>query len=288
MILTSIALMTGFDRKIQSALLETFPSYGTGLTGLEDQDFILKELEKRDETRDIKSLSMEIQSSEGPDVLTRTQGSWINSPPLTLKELRGKVVLVDFWTYSCINCVRTLPYLRAWNEMYGDQGLVILGVHSPEFPFEKDLENLTTAMKELKVTWPVVQDNDFGIWNAFGNRYWPAHYLFDREGRLIQTHFGEGAYEETEQAIQKLLNVQAPLESISIAPTGAQTKDRTQETYLGRARSKNLLPPDTETLAEPYKYPTNLPLHSWGLAGAWKRSPESLCLIHISEPTRPY
>src|SRR5512143_2311058 len=130
---------------------------------------------------------------------------WLNSPPLDNARLRGKVVLVDFWTYSCINCLRTLPYLKAWDEKYRSQGLVIIGVHAPEFTFEKDIRNVEQAVRELGVKYPVAIDNQYAIWNAFQNQYWPAHYLIDAEGRIRDQHFGEGAYRETEQMIQTLL-----------------------------------------------------------------------------------
>ena len=171
-----------------------------------------------------------------------------------------------------------IPYLQAWDRMYRDQGLVILGVHSPEFAFEKDLTNLARAMAELGVTWPVVQDNDFGIWNAFRNRYWPSHYLFDQEGKMVQKHFGEGAYMETEELIQTLLGTAAPLE--------AKTLDRalatpfkgptTPETYLGTRRGRQdpwLIPKDGV-----FSPPAQLPLDAWNLEGPWVRMEESILL----------
>ena len=133
--------------------------------------------------------------------------AWLNSEPLTAAALRGRVVLVDFWTYSCVNWLRTLPYVRAWHERYRDRGLVVVGVHAPEFGFEHDLDNVRRAAGELGVGYPVVIDNDFTIWRSFGNHYWPAVYLVDGDGRVRFHHFGEGAYEETERAIQQLLGV---------------------------------------------------------------------------------
>jgi thiol-disulfide isomerase/thioredoxin len=130
---------------------------------------------------------------------------WINSEPLTLADLRGKVVLVDFWTYGCINCRNTLPAMRAWWEKYKDQGLVIVGVHTPEFPFEYSAVNVRKATQKLDITWPVVQDNDYRIWNAYRNRYWPHFYLIDKQGRIVYDHIGEGAYAETEHQIEAAL-----------------------------------------------------------------------------------
>lgn len=131
--------------------------------------------------------------------------TWLNSAPLKLEELRGKVILVDFWTYSCINCVRTLPHVKAWHERYRDQGLVIIGVHTPEFAFERDTRNVQSALKRFGITYPVAQDNRYATWKAFENRYWPATYLIDKQGRIMRKHFGEGDYEETEAAIKALL-----------------------------------------------------------------------------------
>ena len=166
--------------------------------------------------------------------------AWINTPgsqPLTLQGLRGKVVLVDFWTYSCVNCIRTLPYLRAWNARYAKAGLVIVGVHTPEFAFEHIVGNVRRAVGEHGIRYPVAVDNDYGTWNAFGNQYWPAHYLIDRKGRIRDAHFGEGAYAETEAHIRTLLGERASAPSAT--PAGAITASQdveTPETYLGSER----------------------------------------------------
>jgi thiol-disulfide isomerase/thioredoxin len=130
---------------------------------------------------------------------------WLNSEPLSIKQLQGKVVLVDFWTYSCINCVNTLPHVKAWYQKYQPQGLVVVGVHTPEFPFERNTDNVRTALKRFDIRYPVAQDNRYATWDAYGNRYWPATYLFDKSGKLVYTHFGEGAYAQTEAKIQALL-----------------------------------------------------------------------------------
>lgn len=130
---------------------------------------------------------------------------WLNSEPLTLQQLRGKVVLVDFWTYTCINCIHVLPYVKTWNQKYKDQGLVVVGVHTPEYPFERDTDNVRKAIKRFDITFPVAQDNRYATWNAYGNRYWPAFYLVDKKGHVVYTHFGEGDYEQTEAKIKALL-----------------------------------------------------------------------------------
>lgn len=143
-------------------------------------------------------------SDLAPDPTSAT-AQWLNSPPLTGEMLRGKVVLVEFWTYGCINCLRTLPYVKAWNEKYRQDGLLVVGVHTPKFGFEKDKGNVERAIRDLGITYPVVMDNQYEIWNAYKNRYWPAQYLIDAQGRIRHQHFGEGAYQETEGMIQTLL-----------------------------------------------------------------------------------
>jgi cytochrome c biogenesis protein CcdA/thiol-disulfide isomerase/thioredoxin len=146
---------------------------------------------------------------------------WLNSPPLTTQALKGKVVLVDFWTYSCINCLRTLPYVRAWAEKYRDQGLVVIGVHAPEFAFERDPDNVTKAVRDLGIHYPVALDNDYRIWRAFGNEYWPAHYFADAQGRIRYHHFGEGDYAESERVIQQLLREAGAAHGTDVAPDGS-------------------------------------------------------------------
>lgn len=131
--------------------------------------------------------------------------NWLNSPPLTLRQLRGKVVLVDFWTYSCINCIHTLPYVQQWHRKYKDQGLVVVGVHTPEYAFERDTGNVRDAIRRFGLTYPIAQDNRYATWKAYGNLYWPAFYLVDRSGKIVYTHFGEGDYEKTEAAIKAQL-----------------------------------------------------------------------------------
>lgn len=130
---------------------------------------------------------------------------WLNSDPVTLAQLRGKVVLVDFWTYTCINCINTLPYVKTWNQKYKDRGLAVIGVHTPEYPFERDTDNVETAIKRFGITYPVAQDNHYATWSAYNNQYWPAFYLLDKKGKVAYTHFGEGDYAQTEAAIQALL-----------------------------------------------------------------------------------
>ena len=160
-------------------------------------------------------------------------GKWFNSQPLTMQSLRGKVVLVDFWTYTCINCIRTLPYLKAWHDKYADKGLVIIGVHTPEFEFEKNPDNVAKAISDFGIKYPVMQDNDYATWNAYSNHYWPAEYLIDAQGKIRHSHFGEGDYDETEKVIQELLSVNMP-----ISNPNSQINARTPELYLGAMRAE--------------------------------------------------
>ncbi len=210
---------------------------------------------------------------------------WLNSPELNAGSLRGKVVLVDFWTYSCINCLRTLPYIKAWNEKYRDRGLVIIGVHAPEFAFEKDPHNVEQAVRDLGITYPVALDNKYAIWNAFKNEYWPAHYLIDANGVMREHHFGEGGYIETEKMIQALLREAghqiAENDLVKASGTGATLAaadmPRSPETYLGYAKQQNLASPEEveEDNAAHYSTPHKLKLDQWALSGKWLISAES-------------
>ena len=195
--------------------------------------------------------------------------AWINSAPLTMQELRGKVVLVDFWTYSCINCLRTLPYLKSWDARYRAKGLVILGVHAPEFAFEHSLGNVRAAVRRLGIRYPVALDNDFATWNAYRNQYWPADYLIDRVGRIRDVHFGEGAYADTESKIRKLLATALP--PALAQPDRTPTELRTPETYLGYARIGNYagspIRPDRNAR---YTFPPPLAGDTFAYAGEWR------------------
>jgi thiol-disulfide isomerase/thioredoxin len=196
---------------------------------------------------------------------------WLNSEPLTAEALRGRVVLVDFWTYSCVNWLRTLPYVRAWAERYADRGLVVVGVHAPEFGFEHDLDNVTRATAELGVGYPVVIDNDFAIWRSFDNHYWPAVYLVDRDGRIRFHHFGEEAYEETERAIQEVLSIDEELVRVDaggLATPANWDTLRSPETYVGYARGERRIDSPADGLA----------LNEWALAGQWTVDDESAVL----------
>jgi thiol-disulfide isomerase/thioredoxin len=203
---------------------------------------------------------------------------WLNSPPLTAADLRGHAVLVNFWTYTCINWLRTLPYLRAWANRYKDQGLVVIGVHTPEFDFEHDLDNVRRAVKDLRVDYPVAIDSDYAIWNAFNNHYWPAFYFVDAQGQIRHHRFGEGEYEMSEMILQRLLREAGSggtdQQPISVDARGVEAAAdwnslRSPENYLGAERTENFaLFPSWDT-PQVYVAPTRLALNHWALSGDW-------------------
>ncbi len=203
--------------------------------------------------------------------------AWQNSAPLTMKELQGKVVLIDFWTYSCINCVRTLPYLTDWDKKYRDMGLVIVGVHSPEFEFEKKPANVRDAIAQHGIRYPVALDNNLSTWLNFHNRYWPAHYLIDRQGRVVYTHFGEGKYNVTENNIRYLLGLKEQGETIQVeGPTFAP--GQTPETYLGYDRADSFGGKESvmRDAQGGYRFPAILPAGAWALSGTWQVEREKI------------
>ena len=205
---------------------------------------------------------------------------WLNSPPLTADGLRGKVVLVDFWTYTCINWLRTLAYVRAWAERYQDRGLVVVGVHTPEFPFEENANNVRQAAEEMRVWYPIALDSDYAVWRAFSNQYWPAIYIADAEGRIRHHQFGEGGYDDCERGIQQLLR-EAEAEGVaddlvSLTPDGFEaqadwTNLRSPETYLGYAQGQNFASRGGAEIGVPSTYmaPEMLMLNQWALSGNW-------------------
>lgn len=213
------------------------------------------------------------------DSLARA-GEWLNSQPLTPAALRGKVVLIDFWTYTCINWLRTAPYVRAWAEKYKDQGLVVIGVHAPEFAFEKNLDNVRWAVKEMRVNYPVAVDNEHTIWRAFKNNYWPALYFVDAQGRVRHHHFGEGSYEESEKVIQDLL-AEAGATGIVRDPVAVDARGleaaadwsslKSAENYLGYERTQNFASPGgpISNKSGTYELPGKLSRDEWALAGDW-------------------
>jgi thiol-disulfide isomerase/thioredoxin len=205
---------------------------------------------------------------------------WVNSPPLTAADLRGHVVLINFWTYTCINWLRSLAYLRAWADKYKDQGLLVIGVHTPEFDFEHDVDNVRRAVTDLRVDYPVVIDSDYTIWNAFGNRYWPASYFVDAQGQIRHHRFGEGDYEQSEMILQQLLTEAGSggtgHDLVSVDARGVEAAAdwaslRSPENYLGSERTQNfaLFPGAVLDTRHVYAAPPRLALNHWALAGDW-------------------
>lgn len=241
LLLLAFAIYFQYDTLLQAKIVEKFPSLNSNI-----ESTILGKLGQ--ESKELKSQSVNLNQpitntmnkvklddyGIAPDFKGITK--WLNSDPLTMEQLKGKVVLIDFWTYSCINCIRTLPYVTKWYDTYKDQGFVVIGVHAPEFAFEKETENVKTAIKRYGINYPVAQDNDMATWNNWENQYWPAHYLVDQQGKIRYYHFGEGKYDETENAIRQLLN-----QPLSTTPSA--TKERgggevSPEMYFGLARQK--------------------------------------------------
>jgi peptide methionine sulfoxide reductase msrA/msrB len=305
MIVVGVAIGFGWDRQVQAALLAAFPGYGAGLTAVENAAPISEALGARRDTVAISGTGrapaagrFEVQPENavlgdyGPAPEIVTKGSWLNAqglppskqgsaadaPALRMEDLRGKVVLVDFWTYSCVNCVRTLPYLRAWYDEFRDKGLVVIGVHTPEFEFEKSRANLEGAMKDLGVTWPVVQDNDYAQWKAYDNRFWPAHFFIDAKGRVRYFHYGEGAYDSSLEVIKTLLREAGSAVGEVATPAAAPLAAETPETYLGYGRGRGFasaVPPvaDKAALYRPARIPGN---GEWNLSGRWTIAKEYL------------
>jgi cytochrome c biogenesis protein CcdA/thiol-disulfide isomerase/thioredoxin len=267
--LTALAIAFNVDRHFQTAL----PGYTQALQNkVEENSSAQRQLQKlRGNTRQVAATTSLRDYGPAPELTGLS--NWINSKPLTLKQLRGKVVLIDFWTYSCINCLRTLPHVKAWYQTYHDKGLVVIGVHTPEFAFEHVPSNVRSAVRRLGITYPVALDNDYGTWNAFQNQYWPAKYLIDRRGHLRYYHFGEGSYDTTEARIRTLLG-----ENAGMLPVSNELSDRTPtgmmtpESYLGYERlarfaQKTITPDRFATYHLP---PADLQLNELAYGGRWK------------------
>ena len=283
MILAAGAIYTGYDKILQTKLLDTFPSYESFLNGLEKNDTVKQKLDELKSVDRESSLlkkeepKLNMQSSlpqygQAPEFVDIEK--WLNTDSaLTMEGLRGKVVLIDFWTYSCINCIRTLPYVTGWYEKYKDQGFVVIGVHTPEFAFEKKTTNVVDALARYGINYPVAQDNNYGTWQAYNNRYWPAHYLIDTEGNIREYHFGEGNYKETEQAIQSLLEEagrKASTDTLGIVGD-APGRGQTSETYLGSSRMERFLSPERVTgEAQMFTAPVTFKEDSFAYTGTWK------------------
>jgi len=260
----ALALVFHADTKLQSSL----PNWTNFLQEhTENTAFARKKLYKTPARKAVKTSEPNLPDY-GPAPSLSGGGNWINSTPLTMEKLRGKVVLIDFWTYSCINCLRTLPQLEAWDKQYRKDGLVIVGVHTPEFAFEHVTSNVEGAVKRLGVRYPVVQDNDYGIWNAYSNQYWPAEYLIDRKGHVRHAHFGEGEYDQTEKLIRNLLGVdRGSLTRVrDVTPDGILTP----ESYIGTERAQRFVGESVhQGVPWTYRFPESLPTDDLAFGGPW-------------------
>jgi cytochrome c biogenesis protein CcdA/thiol-disulfide isomerase/thioredoxin len=268
-IVVGLMVFTGYDKKFQTFVSERTPFDFDGLSA--------KLIPARGAEQSGEALNVE--PYDAPEFTGIEK--WINSEQLSLKEdLKGKVVLVDFWTYSCINCIRTQPYLRGWNDLYKDSGLTIVGVHAPEFAFEKVPANVEKAAREAKLTYPIALDNSFATWNAYENQYWPAHYLIDAEGQVRRVHSGEGEYKETEDAIRQLLaDAGKTVPSERFVKGDAKppvTNQQTPETYLGTKRLGNYVGPTPLTQGSRTYTAGSLKKDQWTLSGDWTIGSENI------------
>jgi len=301
MVLTAVAMAAELDVRFQTALASDFPSVLTNPTrAIERSDAVEGRLTAlrgaprfaeaaRDGDPDAIDASSLKALGTAPDFTGNDR--WFNTPggaPLSLQGLRGRVVLVDFWTYTCINCIRTMPYLRAWDRRYRDKGLTIVGVHTPEFPFERDADNVRRAIAQNRLRYPVAQDNAYATWNAWGNQYWPAKYLIDAEGQVRYAHFGEGDYKESERAIRALLAEAGGKGLGSLADARAETADpaaRTPETYLGSERADGFVPDRLRPGTRRYPGAGRLPPNRFALGGTWRVTEENATAVEDASLT---
>jgi cytochrome c biogenesis protein CcdA/thiol-disulfide isomerase/thioredoxin len=273
MVCVAVAMSFDLDTRFQTAIADDLPSFLVNPTeGIEESEAVESRLD------DVRRPSGLPVLGTAPE-LDPGGGRWFNSDPLTLEALRGRVVLIDFWTYTCINCIRTLPYLKSWDRKYRDDGLTIIGVHTPEFPFERDAGNVEDAIDQSDIEYAVKQDNDYGTWDAFGNQYWPAKYLIDADGEVRYAHFGEGEYEETERNIRSLLREAGRRSDGRGRPSRVETPSAglaTPETYLGYERAEGFLngelTPGTRTFSGGAP---ELPLNGFLYQGTWTIDGES-------------
>lgn len=291
-ILTAIAIYTNYNVILQEKLLNTFPVFSSFINQLEENQIVISGLKqiKQKQTVNIQPAPEAINPvenyqknlSKNPSLSLPNLGpapdfagitKWLNiDKPLTIASLKGKVVLVDFWTYTCINCIRTLPFVTSWYNKYQDQGFIVVGIHTPEFEFEKDTRNVENAIKQYGIKYPVAQDNNYDTWNNYSNNYWPAEYLIDRDGNIRRTHFGEGEYDQTEMAIRDLLEKDGQKVSLPLSNIKDQTPKGilTPETYLGEGRMERFSSPESVRGGEQtFTIPQNLPDNSFAYGGLW-------------------
>lgn len=277
MLFTALAIGMNWDQFFTQKALVYIPN-----VDIENNPAVIEQLSKitGNESPYAKSAQQTSLSNSGKAPVLTGIVDWLNTPPLSLEQLHGKVVLIDFWTYSCINCVRTLPYLTRWYDTYKDNGFVIIGVHTPEFEFEKEKENVENAIRRFDIHYPVALDNNYGTWKAYSNAYWPAHYLIDQKGEIRQVHFGEGKYLETENAIRSLLNLPAIDKKLE-SSTSYRT---TSEIYLGYARANNYADTISIINNQPAEYNFLPPLSEdhIGLRGLWQVEKENILSLDDS------
>ena len=276
-IVVGLLVITGYDKKLQTFVSEHTPFNFDKLSAQ-----LIPNKNKLGEAEGV----LNVQATKAPE-FTGLEG-WINSDPKTLESLKGKVVLVDFWTYSCINCIRTQPYLKEWYSNYKDSGFEIIGIHAPEFAFERDPKNVEVAAKKAGLTYPIALDNNFSTWNAFNNQYWPSSYLIDKDGNIRRYHGGEGEYKETEQAIRALLAEKGGRvpDSMSNALNNIVpvTNNQTPETYLGTKRASNYEgSPALSTGTKNYTATSSISrLNNWTLGGSWKVDGDGITAVQDS------
>jgi cytochrome c biogenesis protein CcdA/thiol-disulfide isomerase/thioredoxin len=294
MVLVALLMAGDYDTRFQTAIANDLPDFVVNPTKeLEERDQVGEELAGlRTQHRGVGTAAASADfGAEALPVLgeapefTGTQ-QWFNTPgerPLSLDELRGRVVLIDFWTYTCINCIRTFPYLRAWDERYRDKGLTIVGVHTPEFPFEREAGNVADAIEQSELRYPVVQENDYGTWNAYANQYWPAKYLIDAQGRVRYVHFGEGEYEETEAAIRELLAEAGRRPGAARAEAQVETASAgvtTPESYLGSLRADRFVNGPITAGTKSFSVPNSgLTPDSLAYEGRWRIDPDGATAV---------
>jgi cytochrome c biogenesis protein CcdA/thiol-disulfide isomerase/thioredoxin len=261
-IVVGLLVITGYDKRFQ-----TWVSAHTAF------NFDSLSAQLIPNLRQTSSDTFNVEAYPAPELKGLT--NWINSQPVTLQQLHGKVVLIDFWTYSCINCLRSVPYIQKWYDQYKDDGFVAIGVHAPEFAFERQASNVSQAVKDLGLTYPIALDNSYQTWTAFNNQYWPAHYLIDASGQVRRVHFGEGEYNQTEAAIRQLLQQNGATLTKDMVTTGQEVvpivSAQTPETYLGTERANNFDgQPNLSNGTHQFHLAENLSFNSWSLGGSWQ------------------
>lgn len=286
LVFLAIAIYFQYDTVIQAKLVENFPSLTAkvetnlinSLNNSENPSQHSQNIIPLNEPVNLVPLKGKIEfKNYGPAPELTGIYKWLNSDPLTIESLKGKVILVDFWTYTCINCIRTLPYVTKWYDTYKDKGLIVIGVHTPEFAFEKETGNVTIGISRNNINYPVAQDNDYATWNAFKNQFWPAKYLIDKDGNIVYTHFGEGEYDHTENAIRQLLGLEGEVRE----ENGRNlSKVKSPEMYFGLTRLENFTTEGVRPInkLQTYRFPGELQENTFALEGQWKFNSDSASL----------